>query len=224
MGGTGQFLRRAAFAAGLALAMAAFAQGARASQISFSLLTAGGVEGCGRACQSVIVADGQIDQSAADRFEALMRAHPAVGGKGLTIVLNSRGGWVVAAIRLGEAFRRHGAKVVVARPGRLDRASLHLRLRAGQCVSACVYALMGGVDRIAPAGSSVVLHKAYARTAWWRPAVHDDELLVQYAIAHARKMGVSPEAVEFAESLPPSELRPATPAQLARWRLARDRF
>jgi len=83
--------------------------------------------------------------------------------------------------------------------------------KVGECVSACVYAMMGAVKRVAPPGSEVALHRMsvvetesglsgdatrVARSYAGRPIVG---LLKRYA----RRMGVNPALVGAAEALPP---------------------
>ena len=62
------------------------------------------------------------------------------------VLLDSQGGYVIASMELGRVFRRIGAATVVA----------------NQCLSACVYAFMGGVKRVAPRGALLGIHRMFA--------------------------------------------------------------
>lgn len=197
---------------------------AQARKMSFTLLTASGVEGCGKACRIVIRAQGEIDNGAAARFEALVRNHLGKKPKGLTVLLRSGGGLVVAATRLGDMLRKYRATVVVASVFGLNRRNFYVRLARAQCVSACVYALMGGQRRVAPPGSKVVLHKSVSQTNWWKLPQYKDDVLFQYTIGYARRMGVNSNVITFAEKLPPSQLYVATSEELSQWRLAQPAF
>ena len=63
------------------------------------------------------------------------------------IFMNSPGGNVVASMELGADFRRLRAAVIVAGFASVGSRSGPV---AGQCLSACVYALMGATQRVAP--------------------------------------------------------------------------
>lgn len=197
---------------------------AHAQSMSFTILTAAGVEGCPNRCRSVILAQGEIDNAAGDRFERIVRERFGAKPNGLTVLLESTGGYVIAAARLGHMFRKYRAIVAVAGAASIDRNSLRVTLRAAKCTSACVYALMGGVRRVLPAGSSIILHRSFASRGWFRAPEHDNDVLQQYILGYARSMGVSEEAVAFAEQLPASELYVARPDQIAGWRLAAPAF
>ena len=70
--------------------------------------------------------------------------------------MNSPGGNVVASMELGMAFRRLHVAAVVAGFGSGGAESGPV---AGECASACVYAFMGAVRRVAPPVSRLALHK-----------------------------------------------------------------
>ena len=72
------------------------------------------------------------------------------------IFINSPGGNVVASMELGNAFRRLRAAAIVAGFASQGGRSGPV---AGQCLSACVYALMGAFRRVVPSASRVGLHR-----------------------------------------------------------------
>lgn len=69
------------------------------------------------------------------------------GTKRPVFFLDSRGGDVIAAIRIGRLLRKHAAWVWVD--------------KGAECASACVFILAGGVDRNIATGARVLLHRPY---------------------------------------------------------------
>ena len=103
---------------------------------------------------------------------------------------------------------------------------------AGECVSACVYALMGAVRRIAPEQSHVALHRmsvSYSQTPS-RGRVGSisrrlaDGRLVDVVAKYARQMGVNPEVVRQAERGDPDHVQLLSAGEMRRWRLASPRL
>ena len=98
----------------------------------------------------------------------------------------------------------------------------------GECVSACVYALMGAVRRVAPAQSRVALHRMSVTQAEAPGRGHmgsvsrrfADGQLVHIVARYAQQMGVSPQVVLQAESLDPDHIRALSSKEMRRWRLA----
>ena len=71
------------------------------------------------------------------------------------VFFNSRGGNVVASMTFGHILRELRIAGVVGRfHADGDRGPM-----SGECLSACVYAMMGAVRRVAPPGSEVALHR-----------------------------------------------------------------
>lgn len=195
-----------------------------AAPISFSLMTASGVQGCNRACQIVVVAEGEINNTAAVRFERLVRENLGTKPRGLTVLLRSPGGYVIAAAKLGNAFRKYRATVVVARAARTDLRTMRITLAGARCVSACVYALMGGQKRVLANGSSIVLHRSYADGGFGQSREYGNDVLRQYIFGYAKSMGINTDVIKFAERLHPSRLYTINPEQARRWKLATPQF
>ena len=74
---------------------------------------------------------------------------------GAIVFFNSRGGNVVASMVFGHILR----ELRVAGDRRPVRGRRRAGPYVGECLSACVYAMMGAVRRIAPPGSEVALHR-----------------------------------------------------------------
>ncbi len=197
---------------------------AHAERMSFSLTSAHGVEGCSKTCSTIVLADGQIDNTSPDRFEALVRNHLGPSPKGLTILIQSPGGYVIAAAKLGLLFRKYDATVVVASAGAMNLRSRKIGIGPAMCISACVYAFMGGRKRVVPASGSLVLHRSYADGSWFRGREYDNDFVRQYIQAYAKSMGVATAPIAYAERLPPSHVQPLTRAQIRVWNLGTAGF
>jgi hypothetical protein len=95
---------------------------------------------------------------------------------------------------------------------------------AGECLSACVYALMGATRRVAPPDSKVGLHRMSLGAPGESGGGLADKRLVAILARYAARMGVNPALVWQAESQTPGALHILSPAEIARWRLASTRF
>src|SRR5260370_41089650 len=146
------FVLALAGAAMLARPDAAMAQG---EPMSFRLAKLEG-RGCGARCPRVIVAEGVIEEDTPETFISFLQSAAETQDLRDVVVINSPGGRVVASMRLGAALRKLRAAVIVARFGNGDDPDLPT---AGPCMSACVYAMMGGVKRIVPPESRMGIHR-----------------------------------------------------------------
>jgi len=174
---------------------------------------------CGVDCPQVIVAEGVIVTDTPQAFADF--AHEAAKAPRLPalILINSPGGNVVASMELGFEFRKLRAAVMVAGFASVGARSGPV---AGQCLSACVYALMGAARRVAPAESRLGLHRMYLDASGGGAEVADRAFVGRLA-SYAARMGVSPALVWRAESLPPGVLHVLSQQEIARWRLASAR-
>ena len=167
-------------------------------------------------CQETLTASGSIEASTPTDFMAALASVPADRQRGMTIAINSNGGDVAAAMRLGAMFRQLHVRVVVARadPARPGK------LRGGFCVSACVYAMMGAERRVAPAESLVGLHRMFIPTGTGLDAhrVAEPELVSEVR-RYAQGMGVSGNLVMAAESQTPQLVHVMSRAEMTSWGL-----
>ena len=90
-----------------------------------------------------IYLDGEIDASAPKRLSQALSKVPDRPG-GIHIVLNSRGGNLIAAMDLGRIIRKSGATTTV---GVSDLSQPELLPVKGECFSACSLAFLGGSYR-----------------------------------------------------------------------------
>jgi hypothetical protein len=212
-------------AGGLSLSGQALAQ---AEPMSFRLATVDS-KGCTRNCPQIIVAEGVIEEDTPDNFVDFIRSAADQPGARGVVLLSSPGGRVVASMRLGAALRKLGAAVIVARSEHEGDRDLTI---AGQCMSACVYAMMGGVRRIVPPESRVGIHRmsreemdeGQPRGVHTMKRSYASTEMVDALADYAAEMGVNPGVIRTAEGISPDQIHILTPTELRRWRLASPKF
>jgi hypothetical protein len=187
-----------------------------------------GAPNCGAKCPEVVVADGVIEENTPQAFIDFAKGASLSQRLRSVVFLNSPGGNVVASMELGTAFRRLRSAAIVA--GFASQGE-HSGPVAGQCLSACVYALMGAFRRVVPNESRVGLHRmavpqpeARARGVASGSGGLADPHLVAVLARYAARMGVDPALVWSAESLSPGVLHILSAQEIARWRLGAARL
>ncbi len=182
---------------------------------------------CGRHCPDVIVADGVIEAQTPQAFVNFLKSGSSDSKLRRIVFFNSRGGNVVASMVFGHILRGLRIAGIV---GRFD-ADGDPGPYVGECLSACVYALMGAVRRVAPPGSEVGLHRmsivenegggffgSHVKRSFADPP------MVAVLGRYARRMGVDPALVRTAELLPPDTVHVLTRDEMRRWALATSQF
>jgi hypothetical protein len=210
--------------AALALFAAAPAAEAGSQPMQFRVEPLQGAD-CGYRCPNVVVADGVIEPDTPQTFIDFAREASRASNLKSVMLINSPGGNVVASMEFGASLRQLGMSAIVAGYGS-DGA--RAGPTAGECVSACVYALMGAVRRVAPQQSRVALHRMSVTQSEpptrSHPGVYSrryaDERLVDIVARYAKQMGVSPDVVRQAESLDADHIQMVSAGQMRRWRLA----
>lgn len=196
-----------------------------AEEMSFRVIGLG-ARSCGARCPQVIAAQGEIGEATPDAFLGFVRQNVGGGNLHGIVLLDSPGGKVVASMEFGQAIRRLGMAVIVARPA-ADQSSPSMSLVSGRCYSACVYALMGGKKRVIPPESRVGVHRMFNYSTSFdltegglvRERNYDDGGMRATLSRYASMMGVSTELVNLAERTSPDQLYMLTGADIARWRL-----
>jgi hypothetical protein len=213
----------AVYALGLLALAVLTGSGAQAEEMTFRVvgLNSGN---CGARCPKVIAAEGEIGDATPDAFVNFIAQNVGGGNLHGIVLLDSPGGKVVASMELGQAIRRLGMGVIVARPAAGSRDAMDLV--AGRCYSACVYALMGGARRVIPPQSRVGVHRMFNYSTSFdlsegvvRERNLDDGGMRATLSRYASNMGVSPDLINFAERTSPDQLYMLTSADIARWRL-----
>ena len=190
--------------------------------MTFTIADLAGPE-CGAQCPKVVVAQGVIEAETPENFLNFARTAALANGLRAVVFIDSPGGNVVGSMELGAAFRQMRLAAIVA--GYANSGGLAGPV-AGECVSACVYALMGAVRRVAPSMSRVALHRmSITPENGMGGARHfADARLVNLVASYAKRMGVSPMVVRAAEALPPDQVRLLSVRELRSWGLAQSRF
>jgi hypothetical protein len=184
--------------------------------------------GCGARCPHVIVAEGVIETDTPQAFVDFLKSGGSDGSLRRIVFFNSRGGNVVASMVFGHILRELRVAGIV---GRFDAGNAGPPL-VGECLSACVYALMGAVRRVAPPGSEVALHRmsiVESEAGGWGGTSHvtrsfADAPMISVLKRYARRMGVNPALVGAAESLPPDTVHVLTRDEMRRWSFATSQF
>ena len=201
-----------------------FSPAALAEGMRFRLVDIGGA-GCGKACPQAIAAEGVIEPETPEAFLEFAKQASASSRLRSVVFLDSPGGNVVASMELGTIFRKLRVAAIVAQfapdagPGGAPPVT-------GQCISACVYAMMGGVRRVAPPGSRVGLHRMsiVEHGIFTTSRSLADPPLVAALAKYAQRMGVDQRLVREAESQDPDVVHLLTRQEMARWRLATAQF
>jgi hypothetical protein len=134
----------------------------------------GDANACGSGCDQWIAADGKIDNGAPQR---LRRVLAKLGKRRLPIFFHSPGGTIGGSLELGRLIRQHKLTAGVARtiprdcdPDKLYDKPCQALKDAGaeitsefdadvfMCNSGCVYALIGGKERLVPPWGRLGIH------------------------------------------------------------------
>jgi hypothetical protein len=118
----------------------------------------GPAERCGNACRSWISAAGVISKHTARDFEVFAKDNDVHGA---TLVLDSEGGSVVAALALGRAIRRFDMTTTVGKTIVLPSDDGEARAKLSpdaSCESMCAFLLLGGARRYVPPEARVLVH------------------------------------------------------------------
>ncbi len=213
------------------LALAAWAGGATAAEMTFSLVPMNDPATCGKKCVQVISAEGEIGTATPDRFVDFVRRNIRDKSVRSVVFIHSPGGRVVASMELGMALRKLGAATVVARiippePGSGKAAWF----ASARCYSACVYAMMGGKKRVVPPQSAVGIHRMFMyeramdESGQSLSRVYADDDLVGNLSRYVRMMGISNDLVKTAERTSPDRIHLVSPRELRAWRLGSTKF
>ena len=184
--------------------------------------------GCGPRCPHVIVADGVIELETPQAFVDFLKSGAVDRKLRRVVFINSRGGNVVASMMFGHILRELRVAGVIGRFESGGQAGPFV----GECLSACVYAMMGAVRRVAPRGSEVALHRMSIMESaggGWGAAARvtrsfADAPMVAVLAKYASRMGVNPALVRAAEALPPDTMHALTLDEMRRWSFATSQF
>jgi len=180
----------------------------------FELLTEGPAEQCSRQCRTWVSAMGSITDGTVREFEQFASKFDV---RGATLVVNSEGGSVLAAMAIGRIIRSLGMTTSVGATtllpsvvGDAQRATLSPH---ADCESMCPFMLLGGVRRHVPAEAQVMVHQIWLggkRKEALAASYSAEELtLVQRDIGtlarYTIEMGGDVKLIETALRIPPWE-------------------
>jgi hypothetical protein len=202
---------------------------ASANEMAFRVVALGQGSFCGRSCVQVITGEGEITEETPQQFLSFVSENPEAAQARNVLFLDSPGGNVVGSLKLGKVLRRLGTAVVVARAMPTAGGT---GIMAGRCMSACVYAFMGGRKRVVPPESELGIHRMFRRETQRDVVTRTSETTTFYApdemvgalAAYSSSMGISPQLVAMAERIAPESLHIVTRAEMLRWRLGTPRF
>ena len=199
------------------------------SPMKFEWVREGPVETCRDKCREWISASGSITESTPRDFEAFAQGRNI---QGATIVLESTGGVVLPALKLGQIFRRLDVTTTVGKTVKIpiNEAGVERTTIAPRafCNSMCVFLLLGGARRHVPEEARVLVHQI------WPSSKREDAAAATYTAANmvttqrilgqiARytvEMGAHIELFEMTTRFPPWEgPRPLTGDELRRLRV-----
>jgi hypothetical protein len=128
---------------------------------------------------------------------------------------------VEAALALGAMIRARGIDTAVGETNAESPWGSYLR-RPGSCLSACVYALVGGKRRFINSGDTVGVHQTYDPQALLTPyqATHSaidqirSQSLFGRTLAHLQQMGIDPRLLTLATQTAPTDMLILTPEML----------
>lgn len=183
---------------------------------------------CKGECPKVIVASGTISQNEHLQLFAFLEQSLGRGKVAQILVIESPGGFTAGGLALGYALRKLKMSVIVGRwTG--DTLTGQSGLTSGTCASACVFALAGGTSRYFVSGSRVGVHRAHTGTAVLDPITRQPvNATVDHESGHAffrqffRSMGVDNGVVEKLAATRSESMYWFSPAEMSRFRLARD--
>lgn len=157
---------------------------------------------------SILLMYGQIAPGDAQRVKAYFETLDTLPG---SIALNSTGGVVDEALKIGRMVRKLSLNTVIM-PGTI-------------CVSSCPYILAGGTERQVSLSGSVGLHQHYYDTPGYMPvffAVKDIQLGQGETMGYLIEMGIDPGVMVHSLKTPPDDIYLLVESQLLESRMATD--
>jgi hypothetical protein len=181
------------------------------SPMRFEWHVEGPAESCGKACRTWVSAVGFITEHTAADFDVFAQGNDV---QGATLVLDSEGGSVLAALALGRAIRGFDMATTVGKtivlPSKDGQARATLSPDAA-CESMCAFLLLGGTRRYVPPEARVLVHMIWlgdkSKRALDESYTAEELGLVQHDIGsiarYTVEMGGAIELLETALRVPP---------------------
>ena len=221
-----------ASAASLSLLPASLRASERALPMRFELRLQGPADDCGANCKVFISASGAITADTPRQFLIFAQGRDLTGA---TLAIDSDGGSVLGAIALGREVRKLKLTTTVGRivnlPAEGKDEPRGVLSPSADCESMCAFVLLGGVHRLVPADSRVMVHQIWLGDRREDPTAAsysaEDLVLVQRDIGrlaqYTAEMGASVDLLDLALRIPPWEpMHALTRDELRRTRLTTE--
>jgi hypothetical protein len=135
---------------------------AKPPSMRFAWQLEGPEDRCGTYCRTWISASGVVTEHTARDFETFAQQRDM---RGATLVLDSEGGSVLAALALGRAIRTLDMTTTIGRttvlPANGDEAPRAALASKATCESMCAFILLGGTRRYVPPEARVMVHQIW---------------------------------------------------------------
>ncbi|MBB6307972.1 hypothetical protein [Xanthobacter tagetidis] len=190
-----------------ALVLGIWSGGAGAEPMRFTSDWQGGnCESC-----SWIRAEGTIEHDTPEKFLQFLKDDEGFEGK--FVYFNSPGGNLAAGLKLGRIIRQRKFNTAVGSSREDQPGSSERRTTPARCASACGFAFLGGVVRVAKA-NEIGLHQFYMSFAQERPDAKvfsaidasNDQILTGLLLEYTTGMGVDARYVRIAAATRPNEM------------------
>lgn len=192
-------------------------------------------------CPRAMIAEGEIGGDTPQQFQRFLQQEMRIPGLHALLFINSPGGNVESALKLGSLLHQAGASAVVGRPavqdGRVANTAKRgqraaMNVAPGHCASACVYTLMGAKRRVVPQGARLGVHRMSARMIALDPAggkaennrIFAGEDEIRALRSYAASVGGSQDLITLAESVPHDRIHVLSAAEIRRFRLGQPKL
>jgi hypothetical protein len=152
-----------------------------------------------------IYADGIIDRGATARFRNFLAVNHVPPRSRL--ILNSDGGSLSEAMRLGELIRKYSLITDIGTKGNLNvgiNGNRWYDTNPGGCYSACALVFLGGKYRFISRGSTYGVHRFYSPSK--DLDADDAQVLSGSVVQYIRDMGIDPALFALMTEAGPSEI------------------
>jgi hypothetical protein len=201
-------------AAGILLFPAASGASGPGDPMHFTLRQQGPAQICGTTCKTYVVASGAITADTGSEFLAFAKNLQL---KGALVVLESDGGSVHGAIKLGREIRKLGLDTTIGHVTDLKPAGKEpprgIYDAHADCESMCSFVLLAGLHRSVPPQARLMVHQIWLGDRREDPTAAaysaEDLVLVQHDLGklavYTAEMGGSMEMYDLALRIPPWE-------------------
>lgn len=156
-----------------------------------------------------ILATGEIEKGAAEEFTTFARTHRVP--RGATVIFDSPGGVLLESLKLGRAIREAGLFTAV---GRYEDGFF---TTGGECISACAYAFLGGVQRRVAGDGRVGVHQFAAAIDSQGLTASDAQALMGLIVIYLDRMIGKTTVLTIAAATPPANTRWLSTGELRRY-------